>query len=320
VGSGWIQTINGPVSVESLGLSLPHEHLFTDLRGPGAPGYAEADSDDVVRAMSPYLAEASDVGVTLLVECTPPGVGRNIGMLRRLAETTPIHIVAATGAYREAFLTAAIRDMPLEAVVHLWTGELTEGIEGTSSRAGFIKLAVSDDGITALEARNLRAAALTSQRTGAVIASHTRGGKLAHEEMDLLEAAGLTLERFIWVHAQNEPDHAVHAEVARRGAWVELDAIGAEGRLEIHLEATLALLEAGYVDHILLSHDAGWYQPGQPGGLPFSQGRRGYTALVDQFLPALRARGVTEEMVRRLTVTNPARAFVVNAPSPGNPD
>jgi phosphotriesterase-related protein len=320
MGSGWIQTINGPVAVDSLDLILPHEHLFTDLRGPNASDYAQADSDDVVRAMSPYLAEARDAGVTLLVECTPPGVGRNIAMLRRLAETTSIHIVAATGAYREAFLTAAIRDMSLEALVDLWTRELTEGIEGTSSRAGFIKLAVSDDGITDLETRNLRAAALTSQRTGAVLASHTRGGKLALEEVDLLEAARLSPDRFIWVHAQNEPDHAVHAEVARRGAWVELDAIGVEGRLEVHLEATLALLDGGFADRILLSHDAGWYQPGQPGGLPLSQGRRGYTALVDQFLPALRTHGVTEETIRLLTIANPARAFALAASPPNSHD
>ena len=29
-----LQTVTGPVDIDSLGLILPHEHLFTDLRGP----------------------------------------------------------------------------------------------------------------------------------------------------------------------------------------------------------------------------------------------------------------------------------------------
>ena len=57
--------------------------------------------------------------------------------------------------------------------------ELTEGIEATAVRADFSKLAMSDDGPTALEIRNLMAAARASLETGAVIASHTIGGKVA---------------------------------------------------------------------------------------------------------------------------------------------
>jgi len=74
------------------------------------------------------------------------------------------------------------------------------------------------------------------------------------------------------------------------------------------LQSVLALLEAGWVDHILLSHDAGWYEPGQPGGVP-AGGFRGYTALVESFIPQLRANGISETVIHQLTVTNPARAM-----------
>jgi predicted metal-dependent phosphotriesterase family hydrolase len=53
-----IQTVTGPVGIDSLGLILPPEHLFTDLRGPLVPGYAEAEAEAVVRMLEPYLAEA----------------------------------------------------------------------------------------------------------------------------------------------------------------------------------------------------------------------------------------------------------------------
>lgn len=74
------------------------------------------------------------------------------------------------------------------------------------------------------------------------------------------------------------------------------------------LEVTVALIEAGYADQLLLSHDAGWYNPARPDGLP-EGGFRGYTALTKEFLPALLERGITEEQVRGITVNNPARTF-----------
>ncbi len=308
--SSIIQTVKGPVPAERLGLILPHEHLFTDLRGPLAPGHAQADPEAVVRTMSPYLAAAHRAGVTALVECSTVGVGRNVAMLQRLAEATPVHIVAPTGVYRDAFIPPALREMEAKPLAEMWVRELTEGIEGTSIRAGFIKIAVSDEGITPLEERNLRAAALASCRTGAAIACHTIGGANARREMEILEAAGLDLHRFIWVHAQAEPDRAVHLEAARRGAYVEFDTVGAAFQAQdVLVEDVLALVEAGYAEHVLLSHDAGWYDASQPGGRPAGGDIRGFTALVDEFIPALRARGVTDELVHLMTVTNPARAF-----------
>lgn len=304
-----IQTVIGPVDVDSLGLILPHEHLFTDLRGPLIPDYAQAEPAAVERVLEPHLAEASAAGVTALAECSTVGVGRNLTILSRLAEISPIRIIAPTGVYREAFTPLYLREISESDLANLWITELTEGIEATSIRAGFIKLAMSDDGPTALEIRNLKAAAKASQATGAVIASHTIGGKVARKEMDVLEEAGLDLQRFIWVHAQTETNLTVLLEAAQRGAHLELDSVGAPYQSQADLvETTLAMSEAGYADQLLLSHDAGWYTPARPNGLP-EDGFRGYTALTMEFLPGLLERGITEEQVRVITVTNPARAF-----------
>lgn len=304
-----IQTIKGSIEIESLELILPHEHLFTDLRGPLVPDYAQAETEEVIRVVGPFLSEASASGVTALVECSTLGVGRNLRVLQALAEVSPIHIIAPTGVYRDAFIPPILRESREDDLAKLWTRELTEGIEGTSVRAGFIKLAMSDDGPTALEIRNLRAAVQASKTTGAVIASHTIGGRVAREEMDVLKEAGLDLHRFIWIHAQTEPDVAVLREAAQRGAYVELDSVGAPHQSQKELvETVLALIKDGYIDHILLSHDAGWYNPANSDGLP-NEGYRGYTALTKEFLPALSAQSVSDEQIRRITVDNPARAF-----------
>jgi len=308
-----IQTVKSKVDTTSLGFMLPHEHLFVDLRGPNAPGYAQADPETVVRVMRPFLTAIEDAGVTAFADCAPVGVGRNVAVLRRLAEITPIHIIAPTGRYREGFIPAESIGLSAEALANLWITELTEGMEGTDSHAGFIKIAMSDNGPLPLEVISIKAAVLASKHTGAVVASHTIGGAVARREIDILEAEGHDLQRFIWVHAHTEPDTAIHIEAARRGAYVEFDAIGAENwhpQAKL-LETVLALLEAGYAEHILLSHDAGWYDPAQPDGQPKPDGIRGYTALSEQFIPLLRQQGVDDETIHLLTVTNPARAFAL---------
>lgn len=69
----------------------------------------------------------------------------------------------------------------------------------------------------------------------------------------------------------------------------------------------LTLMEAGYGNQILLSHDAGWYHVGEPGGGEFKP----YTTLADQFLPAMKKSGVPEQMLDRVVADNPAIAFAV---------
>src|SRR5215208_89193 len=304
-----IHTIKWPVEIEALGLILPHEHLFTDLRGPASPGYAQAEPEAVIRVVKPHLEDASAAGVTALVECSTVGVGRNLRVLQSLADVTSIQIVAPTGVYREAYIPESLRPVSEQELAKLWTEELADGIEGTDIRAGFIKLAMSDDGPTALEIRNLRAAARASQNTGAVIGSHTIGGRIARQEMDVLEEAGLNLGRFIWIHAQTEPDIEIIKEAVRRGAYVELDTVGApfQSQQELVTKA-LALVEAGFIDQLLLSHDDGWYNPARPDGYP-EEGYRGYTALTREFIPALLKHGLSEEQIKQVTVDNPAQAF-----------
>jgi phosphotriesterase-related protein len=316
VNAKWIQTVKGRLDPGNLGMTLPHEHLFTDLRGPGVPNYAQAEPREVAAVMLPLLEEAHAAGVRALVECSTVGVGRNLAILRYLAAAIPIHLIAPTGLYREGYVPSELETLSAEELAGIWVQELTDGIQGTEVRAGFIKIAMSDDGPTPVEERSLKAAALAGRETGAVVASHTTSGAVARREMAILKAAGLSLERFIWVHANLEPDLSIHLETAGRGAIVEFDAIGAAWQdQDMMLEATLSLIEAGFTEHILLSHDAGWYQPGRPGGQP-EGGLRGYTALIDDFLPRLRARGVSDAVIGTITEANPARIFAMRCGAP----
>jgi phosphotriesterase-related protein len=62
------------------------------------------------------------------------------------------------------------------------------------------------------------------------------------------------------------------------------------------------------VEQLLFSHDAGWYNPGSPDGLP-EGGYRGYTALVKDFIPQLLKQGVTAEQFQIIMEKNPVNAF-----------
>jgi len=188
---------------------------------------------------------------------------------------------------------------------------LVKGIGTTDKKAGFIKIALSDDGPTPLEVRNLQAAALASRATGSAIASHTIGGKAALKEIEILANEGQILEKFIWVHANSEEDTQYFLEAASQGVYVEFDSIGQpNSRMKNLVEAILKLHSAGYGDRILLSHDAGWYQPGNKNGIP-EGGIRGFTDLTDQFIPLLRKNGLTVTDVNLITQENPKRAFAL---------
>jgi phosphotriesterase-related protein len=174
-------------------------------------------------------------------------------------------------------------------------------------QAGWIKLSAGDDGLTACETKILRAAATAGRQTNAVIGSHTIRGRVVRDQLDIIEAMGYDVGRFIWIHTQAEPDFELHLEMAKRGAWLEYDSIGNREWLseETLLQNIQRLLEAGLGDRLLLSHDRGWYDPALPGGGV----TKPYTYLADHFLPKLRASGVEEVTIHQLTHINPFQAF-----------
>jgi phosphotriesterase-related protein len=299
-----LYTTLGPLDRRALGMILPHEHVFVDLRTPDQPGYAEADPADVVRVMAPEIEKIKAQGITALVECSTGGVGVRPDIDLAVSEATDFPIVVPTGNYREPWIPDWVREAS-EGELEAWMrSELDEGFASAPFRAGWIKLSAGDEGITPLEAKILRAAARAAVATGATIGSHTIKGRVVMDQLDIIEAEGGSAGRFISIHTQAEPDFALHKAVAARGAWIEYDNIGWVDDGET-VERILRALEAGLASQLLLSHDRGWYDPAQPGGgTP-----KPYTQLAGVILPMLRARGVDEATITQLTHDNPFNAY-----------
>jgi phosphotriesterase-related protein len=293
----------GPKSSAELGIILPHEHIFVDLRTWDTPGYAQAQVEEVIQLMAPEVIRAKEAGVTAIVECSTVGVGRRADIDLAVSLAAQLPVVVPTGIYREPWVPDWAHAASEAKLTEWMLGELQGEIETSGVQAGWIKLSAGDDGLTGCETKILRAAAAAGRETNAVIGSHTIRGRVVRDQLDIIEAMGYTAERFIWIHTQAEPDFELHLEMARRGAWLEYDAIGENDKN--YLRKIQRLLEAGLGDRLLLSHDRGWYDPALPGGgVP-----KPYTYLPDQFLPKLRAAGVGEGTISQITQANPFQAF-----------
>ena len=304
--TGIITTLGLKSSVE-LGMILPHEHIFVDLRTWDTPGYAQADVEEVIQLMAPEIRKAQDAGVTAIVECSTVGVGRRADIDRAVSKAANLPLVIPTGIYREPWVPDWAHAASEAKLAEWMLSELQGEIEQSGVQAGWIKLSAGDDGLTACETKILRAAATAGRKTNAVIGSHTIRGRVVRDQLDIIEKMGYASDRFIWIHTQAEPDFELHLEMARRGAWLEYDAIGNADveNDEYYIQNIQRLLDAGLGNQLLLSHDRGWYDPALPGGgVP-----KPYTYLPEQFLPKLRAAGVDDTTIHQLTHINPYRAF-----------
>jgi len=279
---------------------LVHEHVIVDFIGAGKITPGRYDPEEVFRIARPKLEEVRQFGCRRLLECTPNFLGRDTRLLARLAGATGLEIWTNTGLYGAAnhkFVPAFARVEPAEQLARRWIAEARNGIDGVKPR--FIKTGVNKGPLDELDRKLVRAAAMTSRETGLTIASHTGDGAAALEQLEIVAAEKVRPEKFVWVHAQSEKDHAIHASIARAGAWVEFDGIG-PGTEAWHRHCVRFMAEQKLLGRTLISQDAGWYHVGEPGGGAY----RGYTYIYTDFLPKLEP-----AWIRTLMVENPKRAF-----------
>jgi phosphotriesterase-related protein len=305
--SGYIHTVRG--RIRPAGPTLVHEHVLVDFIGADKVSRERYDPSEVFRVALPFLERLFAQGCRTFVDCTPAYLGRDAHLLRRLSERSRLNIVTNTGYYGAAddkFVPAhAYRETP-EQLSQRWIREFKDGIEGTGVRPGIIKIGVDRGSLSDIDAKLVRSAALTHRATGLTIASHTGDGVAALEELKLLRDAGVSHSAFIWVHAQNEADLDLHARAAAGGAWVEFDGLN-EKTTGKHVQLVKHMIARGYLHRALLSHDAGWYHVGEPGGGSF----RDYTYLFTDFVRALETAGVTKDQIEQILVRNPAEALGV---------
>ena len=307
--AGRVMTVSGPIDTSALGPTLTHEHALVDFAGAEQTDPGGYDLDEAFATVLPHLQRIRDLGCGTFVDCTPAYIGRSPGLLARLSKASGVRILSNTGYYGAAgdkFLPAHAFTESADALAERWVAEWKNGIGHSGVRPGFIKIGVDSGPLSEVDRKLVRAASRTHLRTGLIIMSHTGPAVPAFEQLAVLAEEGVATGAWIWTHAQNEKDENALLRAADRGAWVGLDGVRAD-KTGFYVSRLQAFRARGLLGRVLLSHDAGWYSPGEPGGGGF----RPYDALFTHLLPALREGGFSDDELRGLMETNPGSAFAV---------
>lgn len=302
-----INTVSGQIPAGNLGRVLIHEHVMEDFVGADKIAPGRYDAEEVLRITLPHLKSVKALGCNTLVECTPAYLGRDPGLLAQLADTSGLQIITNTGFYGAAggrYVPRFAYSETAEAIAARWIGEFRDGIPPSGIHPGFIKIGVDAGPLSDINAKLITAAAFTHLETGLVIASHTGDGVAAMAQLLLLKKHAVPPSTFIWAHAQDEKNASLHQRAAAEGAWIEFDGISEE-TLRQNVAWVVEMKKAGYLRHMLISQDTGWYHVGEAGGGSF----RGYDLLFTRFLPELYNAGMKEDDIRTLIIDNPRRAL-----------
>lgn len=301
-----VMTVRGQMNASSLGTVLMHEHVMVDFIGSDKVNSNRYNRDEVFRTALPFLQQAAKTSVKTLVECTPAWLGRDPELLRRLSVASKLNIITNTGYYGAAndkFVPAHAYQESAEQLAARWIKEFQFGIDGTGIKPGIIKIGVDAGPLSEIDAKLVKAAALTHLQTGLTIGSHTGNGVAAMQQLDLLESLGVDLGAFIWIHAQNEKDPTVHRRAAERGCWVEFDGIHPNSAAQ-HAEYVINLTQQNLLSRVLISMDAGWYHVGEPQGGKY----RDYSSLFTDFMPLIQKQ-LSAKQISQLLNDNPQKAL-----------
>ena len=298
-----VQTVLGEVPVEELGFTLPHEHVLHDMYELTMSSQLILNDERVARAELQHYKQA---GGRTLVDQTIYGLNPEPEALRAIAQDVELNIIAGTGFYWEKFHPPWLARMSDREVFELLLHDLTEGFGTTGIRAGLLgEIASHHRGISAAEERVFRAVAAVQRELPVPIATHALFTRVGLQQVRLLEAAGADLGKVVIGHADTTPDVDYHEELLRSGVWIAYDCVGQLDKQsdEQRADALMELVRRGWERRILISMDVA-----KRGALKH-YGGGGYDYLITSFLPLLRERGATQDVIDTLTRDNPRALF-----------
>ena len=303
----YFNTVNGSFPIDSMGLTLIHEHMLVDFVGADSVSPKRYDQDEVIAKVLPYLLEVKKYGIKTIFDCTPSYLAKDPILLKELSEKSGIRIVTNIGFYGAVggkYLPEFVFTESAQQLADRWIAEFDSGIDDTGIKPGFIKISVNEETpLREVDAKLVRAAGITHQKTGMKIASHTGTWATASQEVAVLQEMGINPSAFVWVHAQAEENFRNYLAAAELGVWISLDGIG--WGVEEYVDRLLFAKQNKILDQVLISHDAGWFDPAKAEGGDFVP----FTNIFEELIPTLKNNGFEDSDFELLLMENPKRAF-----------
>ncbi|RWK11047.1 MAG: phosphotriesterase-related protein [Mesorhizobium sp.] len=321
-----IQTVTGPISVESLGRTLMHEHLFIAFPGAWFDPFVKFDRPALIEeAVRRLVKLRTEHGVCTFVDPCPIELGRDVMVMKEVSEKAGMQIICTTGFYyQERGLPAYWRARTVDEIAELYIREINHGIGDTSVKAGAIKVSTGAPAVTEQEKKFLAAACIAQKMTRVPIITHTTDGCAGPEQQQLFAAGGVAAHRCLIGHCCTNPDHTYHRRVVDGGSYIGFDQIGYDHfqRDDVRADNVAKLVRGGFRAQIMLSMDCACGVLGRPTTHQLtreeaakierlkSQGLwQPHTHMFTDFIPMLHARGVSQADVQFILEDNPRRFF-----------
>ncbi len=317
-----VSTALGPVPVDSLGITSMHEHLLLGMPGWEYDASFTYDRKAVADLCIEKVNEAKSFGVNTIVDATPMDLCRDVELFKMVQEATGVNIITSSGLYTAADgnccfwrLLAAYRgyDEALGRLTYTYTKEVTEGIGDTGVRSGVIKVATGKE-IAQIEEISIHAAALTQQKTGVPIISHTAVPAMGRPTAEMMLKKGADPAKSMIGHMCDTADPQLIIDCLDLGFYVGLDRFGLTMSIsdEDKCKVLATLLEKGYADKILLGHDCQIFNQVTdliPEAMLAKMPDWNLCGLFRTIIPHMKEIGITDEDLHTMLVDNPRRFF-----------
>jgi len=307
--SGLIRTVLGDISPDQLGVTYMHEHLIIDSPIV-ANDFNFIHLPNEIDAIN-EVNLCKKVGVGAMLDCMPLGSGRDAKKLARIAEATGVNIISATGLHHDRYYNEddILEKSSADQLAELFLRDINDGMDGTTAKAGVIKVVTSGPNIKDREIKLFEGAAIAHKRSGAPIISHCEHGTGAIEQLNLFSKFNIPLTKVILSHTDKSADLGYHHEILSSGVYVEYDQSlrQANEAKPASAQLTAAMVGAGFINQIMMGTDGArrtlWSSLNGAPGLAWL-----YTGWSKKLIES----GLNSDDLNQIFIANPAIALKFN--------
>ena len=340
-----ITTVCGDISPQELGVTSMHGHTLrytklirraildltpAEMRSLVAPTFTvEGEMIDDVDYFIDELNAFKKIGGNALCDCSMAGTRVNLPGVREMSKKTGVNIIYASGLFLANGRPDELIGADEKTLIAHFEKEISEGMDGTDVKPGFLKVSLATLGPDAMpeenEVRAFKAAAKVAAGNGMSVFVHITPPVAYDDILDLVDEviaeSGIDPGRILIMHTDYSftSQHILFEYVTNfdytknintdyaqkmleKGVNISIDNWGVAST-NIYsnlpddfdrLKGLITLIDRGYEDQIVIGHDED------------SPLCRRYTRAFEFAIPVLENFGY-DEAIKKITIDNPAR-------------